>query len=251
MILVTALVELSIIRHLKLENIYIMKSKFLFLPVLLVLLVSSAFADKDFVDGTIQGLLQEKITDSRIIIEHQYNSKSKLAQIKSKKEEIKSIVLEKFDPKFSSYRVQVHYNDGKVDSISGKYISYIMAPIAGKYIKFGEVIQASDITSKKMRLDNLKKGFATEDSEVIGMQAKKYIAVGRMFKLNDISSPPVLKNNDPVNIIYSSGAINLKTVGIALGTGAVGDMIKVKNTSSGAVLLGQIINKNTVQVGGQ
>ena len=57
--------------------------------------------------------------------------------------------------------------------------------------------------------------------------------------------------NDPVNIIYSSGAINLKTVGIALGAGAVGDMIKVKNTSSGAVLLGQIINKNTVQVGGQ
>lgn len=228
-----------------------MKLKFLFLPVLLVLLVSSAFANEDFVDSTIQGLLQEKITDSRVIVEQQYNSKSRLAQIKSKKEDIKSIVLEKFDPKFSSFRVQVHYNDGKIDSISGKYITYIMAPVAEKYIKFGEVIQASDVTSKKMRLDTFKKGYATEDSEVIGMQAKKYIAVGRLFKLSDISRPPVLKNNDPVNIIYSSGAINLKTVGIALGTGAVGDMIKVKNTSSGAVLLGQIINKNTVQVGGK
>lgn len=228
-----------------------MKSKFLFLPVLLVLLVSSAFAKEDFIDGTIQSLLQEKITDSRVIIEQQYNSKSKLTQIKSKKEDIKTLILEKFDPKFSSFRVQVHYNDGKMDSISGKYIPYIMAPIAGKYIKFGEVIQSSDITSKKMRLDTFKKGFATEDAEVIGMQAKKYIAVGRMFKISDLSRPAVLKNNDPVNIIYSSGVINLKTVGIALGTGAVGDMIKVKNTSSGAVLLGQIINKNTVQVGGQ
>ena len=82
------------------------------------------------------------------------------------------------------------------------------------------------------------------------MQAKKYIAVGKMFKLNEISSPPVIKNNDPVNIIYSSGAINLKTMGVSMGTGAVGDIIKVKNSSSGAVLLGQIINKNTVQMGG-
>ena len=228
-----------------------MKLKFLFLPVLLVLLVSSTFVDEDFVDSTIQGVLQEKITDSRIVVEQQYNSKNKITQIKSRKEDIKSIVLENFDPKFSSFRVQVHYNDGKIDSISGKYIPYIMAPVAGKYIKFGDIIQASDIASKKMRLDTFKKGFATEDSEVIGMQAKKYIAVDKMFKLNDISRPPVLKNNDPVNIIYSSGTINLKTVGIALGTGAVGDMVKVKNTSSGAILLGQIIDKNTVQVGGE
>lgn len=228
-----------------------MKLKFLFSPVLLILLVNSAFASEDFVDSTIQGLLQEKITDSRVMVEQEYNSKNKITQIKSKKEAIKSIILEKFDPKFSSFRVQVNYNDGKIDSISGKYISYIMAPVAARYIKFGDVIQGSDITSKKMRLDTFKKGFATEESEVIGMQAKKYIAVGMMFNLNDISSPPVLKNNDPVNIIYSSGVISLKTVGIALGTGAVGDMIKVKNTSSGAILLGQIINKNTVQVGGE
>jgi flagella basal body P-ring formation protein FlgA len=228
-----------------------MKLKFLFLPVLLVLLVSSAFASEDFVDSTIQGLLQEKITDNRVTVEQQYNSNNKIIQIKSKKEVIKSIILEKFDPKFSSFRVQVNYNDGKIDTISGKYITYIMAPVAARYIKFGDIIQGSDITSKKMRLDTFKKGFATETSEVIGMQAKKYIAVGRMFNLNDILSPPVLRNNDPVNIIYSSGTISLKTVGIALGAGAVGDMVKVKNTSSGAILLGQIINKNTVQVGGE
>lgn len=228
-----------------------MKLKFLLLPVLLVLLVSSAFANEDFIDSTIQGLLQGKITDSRVIVEQQYNSKNKITQIKSKKETIKSIILEKFDPKFSSFRAQVNYNDGTIDSISGKYVSYIMAPVAARYIKFGDIIQDSDITSKKMRLDTFKKGFATESSEVISMQAKKYIAVGRMFNLNDISNPPVLKNNDPVNIIYSSGTISLKTVGIALGAGAVGDMIKVKNTSSGAILLGQIINKNTVQVGGE
>ncbi len=227
-----------------------MKLKILFLPAI-ILLVSSAFAAENFIDSTIQGLLQEKITDSRVIVEQQYNSKNKLLRIKEKQEEIKSIILEKFDPKFSSFRVQIHYNDEKIDSLSGKYISYVMAPVAGRYIKFGEIIQSSDVASKKIRLDAIKNGYATEEAEVVGMQAKKYIAVGRMFKISDVSSPQVLKNNDPVNIIYSSGTISLKTMGVALGSGAVGDMIKVKNSSSGAVLLGQIINKNTVQVGGK
>jgi flagella basal body P-ring formation protein FlgA len=223
--------------------------KILFLPILFVFLVSSAFASEDFVDIAIQDLLQEKITDNRVTIEHQYNSKSKYSLVQKKQQDIKSITLEKFDPKFSSFRVQINYNDGKIDTLSGKYVPYIMAPIASKYIKFGDVIQASDVGGQKTRLDTVRRGFATDDAEVVGMQAKKYIAVGRMFKINELSSPIVLKNKDPVNITYSAGAITLKTVGIVLGSGAVGDMIKVKNTSTGAVLLGQIINKNTVEVG--
>ena len=126
-----------------------------------------------------------------------------------------------------------------------------MAPIAARYIKFGDVIQQSDVTTIKVRIDSLNSEYASELNEVVGMQAKTYIAAGEMFKINEVTSPNVIKNNDPVNIIYSSGAINLKTVGIAMGNGAVGDMIKVKNSSSGVVLLGQIVNKNTVKIGGE
>lgn len=219
--------------------------------LLLICATLRALASEDFVDTTINELLQAKITDERVLIEQQYNSQSKIDRLKNRREEIKSIVLEKFDPKYSSFRVLVQYNDGKTETFSGRYNSYIMAPLAARYIKFAEIIQADDITTKKTPLASIKNGYATEEAEVVGMQAKKYIAVGKMFKLNEMSSPPVIKNNDPVNIIYSSGSISLKTVGISMGVGAVGDMIKVKNSSSGAVLLGQIINKNTVQVGGQ
>ena len=224
-----------------------------YIAAALLLMVCSnmyAIASEDFVDTTINELLQAKITDKRVVIEQQYNSQSKIDRLKSRREEIKSIVLEKFDPKYSSFRVLVQYNDNKTETFSGRYTSYIMAPVAARYIKFAEVIQSQDVTTQKTLLTNVSNGYATEESEVVGMQTKKYIAVGKMFKLNEMSSPPVIKNNDPVNIVYSSGTISLKTMGISMGVGAVGDMIKVKNSSSGAVLLGQIINKNTVQVGG-
>ena len=192
----------------------------------ITLLTLFAIADEDFVGKTINGLLQEKIQDNRIIVEQ-------------------------FEPKNSSFRVRVNYNDGKAETLSGRYLSYVMAPIAARYIKFGDVIQQSDVTTMKVRIDSLNSEYASELNEVVGMQAKTYIAAGKMFKINEVTSPNVIKNNDPVNIIYSSGAINLKTVGIAMGNGAVGDMIKVKNSSSGVVLLGQIVNKNTVKIGGE
>ena len=210
-----------------------------------------AIADEYFVDKTINGLLQEKLQDNRIIVEQEYSSKSKFDKIKSAQDKIDSIIVEQFEPKNSSFRVRVNYNDGKAETLSGRYLSYVMAPIAARYIKFGDVIQQSDVTTMKVRIDSLNSEYASELNEVVGMQAKTYIAAGKMFKINEVTSPNVIKNNDPVNIIYSSGAINLKTVGIAMGNGAVGDMIKVKNSSSGVVLLGQIVNKNTVKIGGE
>lgn len=219
--------------------------------VCITLLTLFAIADEDFVGKTINGLLQEKIQDNRIIIEQEYSSKSKFDKIKSAQDKIDSIIVEQFEPKNSSFRVRVNYNDGKAETLSGRYLSYVMAPIAARYIKFGDVIQQSDVTTMKVRIDSLNSEYASELNEVVGMQAKTYIAAGKMFKINEVTSPNVIKNNDPVNIIYSSGAINLKTVGIAMGNGAVGDMIKVKNSSSGVVLLGQIVNKNTVKIGGE
>ena len=210
-----------------------------------------AIADEDFVGKTINGLLQEKLQDNRIIVEQEYSSKSKFDKIKSAQDKIDSIIVEQFEPKNSSFRVRVNYNDGKAETLSGRYNSYVMAPIAARYIKFGDVIQQSDVTTMKMRIDSLNSEYASELNEVVGMQAKTYIAAGKMFKINEITSPNVIKNNDPVNIIYSSGVINLKTVGVAMGNGAVGDMIKVKNSSSGVVLLGQIVSKNTVKIGGE
>ncbi|PCJ29264.1 MAG: flagella basal body P-ring formation protein FlgA [Rickettsiales bacterium] len=224
----------------------------LLLQILLVLIASPAFSfgRDDFVAQTIYDLLQEKSQDKRIIFEPKYSSGKKMDAIKTHLEDIKTITLGKFEPSRSSFRAIIHYNNGKSDVLSGRYESYILVPVAARYIKFGSVIQSIDFTTKKTRLVSLAQGYATEESEIIGMQSKKYINIGHMFELRELARPLVIKTNDPVNITYSVSSIHLKTVGVAMGSGSVGDMLRVKNTSSGAILLGQIINKNTVQIGG-
>jgi flagella basal body P-ring formation protein FlgA len=224
--------------------------RYIFFSILL-LGSSLASANDDYFDEMVSDLLRKKITDERIVVEPTYSSASKLSQIKENQDKIKAAIIEKFEPQYSSFTLRIEYNNGKFDTIVGKYNSFVELPVASRYIKFGEIIQASDLSTVKTSLDHIKKGYATEEKEVVGMQAKQYIKPGSMFRSSDLVSPAVIKMNDPVNITFSSGAINLKTVGIAMGNGAVGDMIKVRNESSGAVLLGQIVNKNTVQVGGE
>jgi flagella basal body P-ring formation protein FlgA len=208
----------------------------------------TSLANDHFVDKTINDLLQERISDERIIVEQEYNSKSKLEKVKAAQEKIETIILDQFDPNYSRFRVKINYTDNKAETLSGHYVSYVMAPVAVRYIGFGKIIQQSDIKSKKTKLDSTTSNYITDADSVVGMQAKQYIAAGNMFKTDYITRPNIIKNGDPVNIVYSSGSINLKTAGMAMAPGAVGDMIKVKNNYSGAILLGQITNKNTVKV---
>jgi flagella basal body P-ring formation protein FlgA len=220
-----------------------------FLGAVLLLVNMSILAKEDFFDKTVMDLLNEKINNSAIEIDLQFDSSSKVTQLRTQESSIKDISLGAFDPKNMTFRVNIKYNNGRMDNISGKYISFVKVPIAARYIKLGDVLQASDLSFIKMNLKDLPNDLTTRESEVIGMQAKQYIPAGTAIKTSDLVSPLVIKNNDPVNIVYSSGTIDLKTVGTAVGSGAIGDMIKVKNSTSGIVVLGQIINKNTVQVG--
>lgn len=206
--------------------------------------------DQSLLEDSITDLIAEKVLDKRVTFELNFNSTDRTESVRDKVDRVREMSLEKFDPKFSSFRVKIIYNDGQIDSLSGRYFSFIEIPVAAKYIKYGDIISRNDIAMQRVRVDQIKRGFATEAGDVLGLKAKKPISPNNMFRMSDLLNPPVIKNNDPVNIIYKSGAISLKTTGTALSSGAVGDTIKVKNDSSGAVLLGEIINKNTVNVGG-
>lgn len=229
-----------------------MRKVTLYIVLLTAIITSYAFADNnDFLKNSIQEILSKKINDDRITVEVSFNSTTKFGSIESKFDNIENISLEKFSPADNSFRAKIIFNNHEEDTISGKYISFISIPVAAKYIKFNDIIQNTDLQNIKIRLDQLKNGYATLASDIVGKKTKNPIKVGEMFRIEDLINPPVIKNGDPVNIVYSSGVINLKTTGIAVGPGAVGESIKVKNDSSGIVVLGEIINKNTVRVGGQ
>lgn len=223
--------------------------KSLLLVLLLITFEVSGSQDDSF-DRVVEELVYEKIADPRIIIDLQYDSKDRVAKVIKTYNQVQSVLLTSLDPTYSSFKLQINYHQGQVVEIFGRYSSFIEVPVISRAIKSGEIISASDISLTKTRLNRLKNSdYVTSESEIIGMQAKKALLSGTLVRKNELRNPPVIKTNDLVNVIYQASNIKIKTTAVALGPGAVGDLIKVKNQDTGTVLLGQIINKNTVQVG--
>jgi len=224
----------------------------LMMMTLFMISANNAFAINDSFDKTIEDLIYEKINDPKITIELQYESKDKVETIRKRESQINSISLINFEPNYSNFKVRINYNNHSAsDELFGKYISLIEVPVLSRQLRAGEIITDKDIIIQKTKLSKIRENYIIEAKNIVGMQAKKHLSSGVFIKNNEIVNPHVIKQNDPVNIIYSSNNIKLKTSGVAINSGGIGDMIKVKNSDTGVLLLGQIVSKNTVQVGSE
>ena len=68
--------------------------------------------------------------------------------------------------------------------------------------------------------------------------------------LQVIDNPRVVANGAEVQIVFEDGGLMIVTVGAALQDGAVGDVIKVRNSDSGVTISGAVQPDGTVRVSG-
>lgn len=206
----------------------------------------AAFAG--YFDSTIENILKEQLNNEYLYFETKYDSPIKLNKIYQNEKEIESINLTFFSPVTKSFKVSISLPNSELIEIFGKYDTYYKVPVASRYIKSNEIITPGDITyidvKKLKNTDNI----AMRQENIIDMQIKKSVLANHYFKISDLKRPPVIKENDPVTIVYKSNNITLKTIGLAESAGAIGDKIKVKNDKTGIIVYGEIIDKNIVQV---
>ncbi|WP_243644901.1 flagellar basal body P-ring formation chaperone FlgA [Phorcysia thermohydrogeniphila] len=118
--------------------------------------------------------------------------------------------------------------------------------VAARDIPKGKVISPSDLKKEKLPSLKVRRGALTFES-VIGKVAKRDIRAGEVIKGRDLEPNFVVKKGKPVKLIYESGGIHVELLAVALENGAVGDIIKVKNVSTGKVLVCKVIGENTVK----
>ncbi len=123
---------------------------------------------------------------------------------------------------------------------------FIDAAVAAKSIRKGEIIDAQDIQSKKVRLANSSQLYLTP-AQVIGAVAKRDIKPNQTIKRYMIEPDYDVKKKRSVKIIYQKGPIRIELLGLALQNGKVGDIIRVKNLSSNKVLRCKVISSGAVQ----
>lgn len=122
---------------------------------------------------------------------------------------------------------------------------YMRVIAAKKDIPKGKILTLEDLKTAEIEFKR-RAGYITEIENAVGKVAKRDIKKGSVIKSSLLKLDYKVKRRKNVKIIYRNGNINIEMLGLALENGAIGDVIRVKNISSGKVILCKVIKENTV-----
>ena len=107
--------------------------------------------------------------------------------------------------------------------------------VVRKNITKGEVITEDHLTYSFQISDDLPGGFTTM-SEIIGRKEKFNLARGAVIKTRQLEIVYPVEKGKAVLVVANNSRLSITVNAIALEAGQLGDMIKVKNSTSGRIL---------------
>jgi flagella basal body P-ring formation protein FlgA len=92
--------------------------------------------------------------------------------------------------------------------------------------------------------------FVLDRSFVIGKTARLTLLPGHAIPYAAISSRKLVVNGSEVKLVFAEGDLTIVTSGSALQDGAVGDVVRARNSDSGVTVSGAVQADGSIRVGG-
>ncbi|WP_323782963.1 flagellar basal body P-ring formation chaperone FlgA [Thalassovita sp.] len=114
-------------------------------------------------------------------------------------------------------------------------------------LKRGSVITQSDIEMVPAGT-GVALGTFSDPADLIGRRLVTNVAEGRKIQARQLEQNWLITRETPIAIGFSNSAISVKMPGIALENGQLGDLIEIRNSSSGRVLRAIVAGPQKVQI---
>lgn len=114
-------------------------------------------------------------------------------------------------------------------------------------VQRGDVITAQHLATEKRDVSKYRGDFLTEVGQVEGKQATRNLAAGFVLGAKSLVEPPMVRRKDKVTITSAQPGFAIQMSGIAMTDGAKGQLIRVKNESSGRIIGAVVIEPGLVQ----
>jgi len=95
----------------------------------------------------------------------------------------------------------------------------------------GATLGEADLTFSTKNGDFIS-GTATEKSDLVGMQARRYLRAGETVRLEDVRRPVLVFKGTTVTMIFEAPGIVLTATGKAMSEGGMGETVTVQNPAS-------------------
>ena len=122
------------------------------------------------------------------------------------------------------------------------------AVVPKRIIYPGEEIDAGFLEEVEVTNPNLTGDYAHRTDEVVGKITSRTLLAGRVILVTALRDPYVVERGKAVRIVYSNGPLTITAGGAPLENAAVGDLIRVRNTDSGIIVQGTVMQDGTIQV---
>lgn len=111
-----------------------------------------------------------------------------------------------------------------------------------------QVLEAALLEMTEKEVSRLNQGYFSSISDVKGKSLNRSLQLSGVLQPNMVKEPIIIKRGDVVMIIAKTGALSVKSAGVAINDGRLGQQIQVKNKSSKRVVVARVISSNQVQV---
>lgn len=112
------------------------------------------------------------------------------------------------------------------------------------------------ITGDALKMARVRQGgkpttiaFARQPDELVGKVAKRTLLPGRFVALTAVRDAYLVQQGAPVQAILVDRGLTISLGAISLEPGSAGDVVKVRNTDSGAIFSATVMADGTVRVG--
>jgi len=111
-----------------------------------------------------------------------------------------------------------------------------------------EALTAENCAVTRMDVTSLHEKPLYSLDEAAGLRSAKNVRKGTMLTSSAVEMPPDVEAGHEVTIVFADGLCRITAPGTVLQKGSHGDYIKVKNSSSGKIIVARVVDQNAVEV---
>ena len=119
--------------------------------------------------------------------------------------------------------------------------------VTARSVTRGARLRSADLRFEKRPLDELSlealRGLVANDK-----LARRRLRAGTVLKPSDLKAAPVVLRGQRVRLSVRDAVLSVSTRGEALGSGAIGDVVAVRNLASGRRLSGRVVSAGSVEI---
>jgi len=124
--------------------------------------------------------------------------------------------------------------------------SYGEVPRARAAIRADDALQAQDFTWEWRNLTQVDSGVAVGRDVLAGMTAVRGLSAGDELRIADMKRTPLVRQGEPVELVFGRGGVEVTLRGTARQDGAAGQIVTVRNEIDGRLITGRVTGPGRV-----